>query len=400
MIIGIDASRANKDNKTGTEWYAYNVIQELKKLISPDDRVILYTSDKLKGVLAELPENFSNKILSWPPRFLWTQLRLSWEIFFNKPDVLFIPAHTIPLLSPKKTVTTLHDVGFEEFHNLYSKKSIGPDNKVVNFIFGLAFRILTLGRYKNNELEYHRWSARLALKKAKKVITISEFSVNEIKKHFSVDANKLVNVHNSYNPIYRNIENIYEINSILKKYRIKDDYFLYIGRLEEKKNTPRLIEAFARFKQTNTNDVKLILVGPQGYGYEKVFNNIKKYNLENDVIELGWVDNEDLPYLVNGARVFCFPSLYEGFGMPIIEAMVCGTPVITSNFGAMKEVAGDAALLVDSLDSNSLADGMNRIYCDNDLVDLLVKRGFERIKLFSWNKTASKIKEAIYSVAD
>lgn len=399
MIIGIDASRANKENKTGTEWYAYNVLQELKRIIPPEDKVILYSKNELKGDLAILPNNFSNKILKWPPRFLWTQLRLSWEVFFYRPDVLFIPAHTIPLLSPKKTVTTLHDVGFEEFHELYSRNPIGPDNKLLNFIFGVAFLILTLGRYKNNELEYHRWSARLALKKAKRVITISDFSVNEIKKHFKVDNDKLVNVYNSYNTIYRKIDNESEIKNVLDVHSIKDDFFLYIGRLEEKKNTPRLIEAFSIFKKENKSDIKLVLVGTHGYGYDRVKNNIKKFGLENDVIELGWVENSDLPYLVNAAKVFCFPSLYEGFGMPIIEAMVCGTPVITSDFGAMKEVAQDAALLVDSYNPKELASGMSSIYLDKDLSEKLVKKGYERVKNFSWKKTALKIKEVIYSVA-
>ncbi|XOU94883.1 MAG: glycosyltransferase family 4 protein [Candidatus Kerfeldbacteria bacterium] len=399
MIIGIDASRANKENKTGTEWYAYNVLEEFKKIIPKEDQVILYSKDKLRGDLSKLPNNFSNKILRWPPGFLWTQLRLSWEVFFHKPDVLFIPAHTIPLLSPKKTVTTLHDVGFEEFHELYSKKTIGPENFIINFIFGIAFRILTLGKYKNNELEYHRWSARLALEKAKKVITISDFSINEIKKHFNISGDKLVNVYNSYNPIFRKISDESEINKILQKYNIKDNFFLYIGRLEEKKNIPRLIEAFSIFKKENFCDTKLVLVGAQGFGYDRVKSNIIKYNLESEVIELGWIDNIDLPYLVNAAKIFCFPSLYEGFGMPIIEAMVCGTPVITSDFGAMKEVAKDAALLVDSYNIKNIADGMSIIYNDNELSEKLVQKGFERVKSFSWEKTASMIKEVIYNVA-
>lgn len=398
MIIGIDASRANKINKTGTEWYAFNVIQELKQLINPEDHVVLYTKDSLNNDLAVLPPNFKNKILKWPPKFLWTQIRLSIEIFFHKPDVLFIPAHTIPLLSPKKTITTLHDVGFENFKNLYSQNPIGPDNKLIQLIYGVIFKIITLGKYKNNELDYHRWSARLAVKKAAKIITISEFSVNEIKKYFNVDNSKIHNVHNSYNKNFRVISNVPEINKIKNKYKIKNEYIFYIGRLEEKKNTPNLVKAFSIFKKKYQSKIKLLLVGPPGYGYDKIKQIINKENLKNEVIELGWIENEDLPYLMNGAKIFVFPSAYEGFGIPIIEAMACGVPVITSNFGAMKEVANNAAFLVDSNHPEEISEAINKLLVDKKLRENLINKGFERIKDFSWRQTAIYIKDIIYSL--
>jgi len=399
MLIGIDASRANKINKTGTEWYAYHVIQELKNLIHKEDQVVLYTKDKLIGDLSDLPENFTNKILKWPPIFLWTQIRLSWEVIFHRPDVLFIPAHTIPIFSPKKTITTLHDVGFENFKELYSQKPIGPKNKLVRFIFGLFFRVLTLGKYKNNELDYHRWSARLAIKKTAKIITISQFSIDEITKYFKVDKNKICNVHNACDNNYKVINDTILIEKILQKYNIKDKYIFYVGRLEEKKNTPNLIKAFSILKKNTNSNLLLVLAGSPGFGYEKIRNIIKDNQLENSVKELGWIPNEDLPCLMNGAEIFVFPSAYEGFGIPIIEAMACGTPVITSNFGAMKEVAAEAALLVDSHDPYAISNGIKKLLDDKDLSAQLVKRGLARVKDFSWQDTTRQIRDLIYNLA-
>ena len=128
MIIGIDASRANKQEKTGTEWYAYHMIQEWKHLADPHDQFILYSKEKLTGELADLPSNFRSRVLSWPPKLLWTHFRLAWEMFWHAPDRLFVPSHTIPIIHPKNTTTTFHDAGFERYEHLYSDKFIGPKN--------------------------------------------------------------------------------------------------------------------------------------------------------------------------------------------------------------------------------------------------------------------------------
>jgi len=197
MIIGIDASRANKLEKTGTEWYAYHIIEEIKKLADHNDQYILYSKEKLRGQLAILPRNFKSKVLNWPFKYLWTQFRLAWEMVLNKPNVLFVPAHTIPVICPSKTITTLHDIGFEKYSHLYSQRGIGPK------IFGILVKIFTFGRYSNTELDYHRWSARLAFKKAKRIITVSHFSKNEIVNHFNVDSDLISVVSNAYDPIYR-----------------------------------------------------------------------------------------------------------------------------------------------------------------------------------------------------
>ena len=169
MTIGIDASRANKKTKTGTEWYSYNLILELAKL-DTKSQYFLYTKEKLQDKLKELPDNFKEKVLKWPPKFLWTMLRLSQEMKKNAPELLFVPAHIIPLVSPAKTITTIHDVGFRRFPHLYS---------------GL-------------ELKYHNFGLNQAIKKASTIITISEFSKREMIQLCNIDPEKIKVIHNGF----------------------------------------------------------------------------------------------------------------------------------------------------------------------------------------------------------
>jgi len=395
MIIGIDASRANVKEKTGTEWYAYYLIKELFKIADPNDQFILYSKEPLTDELSKLPPNFINKILKWSPGILWTQIRLAWEILFHKPNILFIPAHTIPIICPKKTYTTIHDVGFEKFEKLYSKKSIGFKNKILNNILKLLVLIFSLGKYRNTELDYHRWSCRIALKKARRIITVSSFSKNGIINSFQVNQEKIKVVYNAYNPAYNEQITNDQIYNIKQKYKLSEPYFIYIGRLEEKKNTLGLIRGFHMFLQKNKSNHKLVLIGSPGYGYEAIIKEIKNRDLEEKIIMPGWINENDLPPLLKGAKIFIFPSLYEGFGMPILEAMAVETPVITSNFGAMKEIAGDAAILADSHNSEEIAKAISKLINNTRLSQKIIERGQNRKESFSWKKTAIKTLQII-----
>ncbi|MBU0598340.1 glycosyltransferase family 4 protein [Patescibacteria group bacterium] len=390
MLIGIDASRANVDKKTGTEWYAYYVIQEFKKIADPNDQFILYSKEKLRGSLSELPANFNNKVLNWPPKFLWTQIRLAWEMLVHKTDALFVPAHTIPLIHPKNTVTTLHDIGFEEYHQLYSPKDIGPENTAIKKIIKILVIIFTFGKYSSNELDYHRWSARLALKHAKRIITVSIFSKEKILEKFPINERKVSIIPNAYSPIYRVIHDQDKINAIKNEYNLTEPFFLYIGRQEEKKNVYKLIQAYLNFKKQSTNNFQLVLVGDKGYGYEKIAKLISSSSQKNNIKTLGWVDSKELPYLLNAAEIFIFPTLYEGFGIPILEAMACGTPVITSNYGAMKEISGQAAYLVNPNNLSEISSALNRLITDPNLKTNLITKGLQRVRDFSWSNTAKQ----------
>ncbi len=361
MLIGVDASRANNIEKTGVEWYSYHIIRAMMKK-DRKNRYFLYSREPLQGGLEDRPGNWESRVLKWPFR-LWTQLRLSWEMLINSPDILFISAHAIPFIhphGPKRTITTLHDIGFERFPELYSPA----------------------------ERAYHRWAVKFALKHVDTAITVSQFSKDEMIRAYGADPEKIKVVHLAYDhESYRVIMDQRAINNVLHKYNIDRPYLLYVGRLEKKKNTLRLIKAFARL---NDKDMKLVLVGKKGFGSEKAEAYIEKEGLKDRVIMPGWVEQDDLPYLLNGARAFIFPSLYEGFGMPILEAMACGCPVLCSNTTALPEVAGDAALLINPCDKKELARGMEMIIEDIELRNMLINRGLQRAKDFSWEKCAEE----------
>ncbi len=359
MIIGIDASRAFKRNKTGVEWYAYEVIRQMVKSAPKNARFALYC-DKIFGNRDSIPMEECYpyfKYLRWPFKYLWTQGRLSLEMLFHPPDVLFVPASAMPIIHPKNTIAAVHDVGFMKFPEAYGKW----------------------------QRRYLKWSARFAARHAKKIITISEFSKREIVKYFGADKKKIAVIPLACDKQkFRVINDQQKINSVLRKYKISRPYILFVGRLEKKKNIAGLVKSFLR--ENKRSRCKLVLAGAKGYGWAEAGELIRKNNIQNDVIIAGYVSDEDLPYLYNGAELFILPSLYEGFGMPILEAMACGVPVIASNTTSCPEVAGRAAVLVNPNDSQRLAEKMAEILGDSEMRDRLRGRGLERVKEFSWEK--------------
>lgn len=371
MTIGIDASRANKSEKTGTEWYSYHLVQELKKITDPKDQFVLYSREKLRDEIGDLPPNWKSRVLNWAPKKLWTQIRLSWEMWQRPPEMIFIPAHTIPLIHPDKVVTTCHDVAFLRLPEAYD---------------WLA-------------LKYHKFAIKFAIRHAAKIISVSEFTKNELVEFFKISPGRIAVVPNGYDSErYKIIEDKEAMAKVLEKYKITEPYILYAGRMELKKNTPGLVEAFGLLKKSSKFQVpsyKLVLVGQPGFGYEKVIKAIADNDLQNDVIMPGWVAREDLPHLMNGAAVFVFPSLYEGFGIPILEAMACGTPVVASGIPALREVAGEAAYLVDPYSPENMAEGINRVLTDEHLREDLKIRGLERARQFSWERCAKETWEVL-----
>ncbi|MBU4421572.1 glycosyltransferase family 4 protein, partial [Patescibacteria group bacterium] len=343
--IGIDASRANKKEKTGVEWYSYFLIQEFKKIIPQNTRVILYSPAPLCEDLLPLPANWQVKVLRWPFRF-WTLIRFSWEMLWHKPDILFVPSHIIPFFPPKWTFTTIHDIGFKRFPKSYN----GLDRCLQNF-----------GVWR-------------ALKKCEKIFTPSEFTKKELMDVYSFPEKNIISIHLAHNVQSPTLN----IEEVLEKYGIKKPYLFYIGRLEKKKNIENLIKAVEGL------GIDLALAGKPGFG----FNSVKCQT--SNVRYLGWVSQKDVSALIAGAEIFLFPSLYEGFGIPILEAFACGTPVITSNRASMPEVARDAALFVNPDNPEEIKNAITKILDNPELKQDLIEKGHKHCKEFSWQKCAEE----------
>lgn len=422
MLIGIDASRANRQNKTGTEWYSYHLIRELAEIDSKN-QYILYTDRPLVGGLANLisdqekfkmkippspfvkgeedagwqkivspHNNFRCKIIKQFLPFFWTQFSLSLEMLFHQPDVLFIPAHTLPIIHPKKSVVTIHDIGFVHDRKLYSHKKIESVSSVYKCLLNWLVRIITLGRYGANILDYHIWSTKFALKHAKKIITISEFSKKEIEENYPIDLKKIKVIYNGYNDkLYQPIVEEKSNNQVLNKYGIKQPFIFYVGRLEKKKNILTLIEAYAMMREKN-KDIKhqLVLVGSVGYGFDEINHAIEKFNIKEEVILKGWLPEEDLPFFYYGATAFIFPSYYEGFGIPLLQAMACNTPIVASRIPVIEEVVKDSALFFNPFDKKEIAEAMAKVITDGNLRKDLIAKGKIRIKDFSNRKNTQE----------
>ena len=372
MRIGIDTSRANKDNKTGTEWYSYYIIQELKNMTPDDCQVVLYTNTPLKNDLRLMPKNWREKDLSWPPKYLWTQIRLWWELVIQPPDVLLVPAHTIPFLPIRrktKIFVTVHDVGFKRFPELYKKVQIW-------------YHDLTMRRIKN---------------RADIIITISDFSKQEIIKLYQVNPEKIRVIYPGYDKEKYHLSgeaSEFRLQEIFQKYQIIKPYLLYVGRIERKKNISNLVRAFIEVKRQFPG-LRLVLAGEGGNLFEDIKKIIIQEKVEKEIIMTGYITEDDLPEILRGAEIFLFPSLYEGFGLPIVQAMASGVPVVTSDLEPHREVSGGAAALVRPMNHREIAQKIIEILSNNKIKEELVKKGLERAKDFSWEKTARGILEII-----
>lgn len=319
MTIGIDASRAERPDKTGVEWYAHFIIQRLQKISPPNARVVLY----------------SERTLPWPPRFLWTHARLSWEMLRRPPDVLFVPAHVLPIVHPRWSVVTIHDVAFRTHQKAYSWRARA----------------------------YLNWSTRFAVRHASRIIVPTKAVKNDLINFFSARPSDVFVVPHAPTipPLSPPFNEGGRLSGGIRP------YFVAIGRNLIKKNIPRIREAFERAKQQSdvVRDMQLVHIGSDGQ-----------------------VPHEEVGRIIAGATALVFPSLAEGFGLPILDAMTLGVPVITSKGHATEEVAGGAALLVDPTDTEAIADAIVKIATDDQLRSDLIQKGLRRAQDFSWDKTA------------
>lgn len=361
MVIGIEAAHANKDRRTGVENVCFELIQNLKNVISSNIEVVLYSNTNLKNGLENLPNNWKVKILSWPLSKLWSQIRLSLELWRHPPDIFIAPGQLIPFFTPKNTVVIVHDSAFKVFPHAY------------NF----------WGR------QYLKWMNKRVVDTAALIITPSLFSKYELIKFYRIDEKKAVVIPLGYDHhLFRSLTAVEKerIPEILKKYNINKSFILSINRLEYKKNTKRMVEAFNILK--SDHDLQLVLVGQPRVGYDEIKFTIEQSKYKKDIFELGWVDEADLPYLLSAAKLYLAPSIYEGFGITLLQSVACGCPVVTSNSTSLPEVGGDAVLYVNPESAGGIAKGCNEILSNRELRADLIEKGLLLVQKFSWSEFA------------
>lgn len=388
MVIGIDASRANQSEKTGTEWYSWHLIRDLAVRLK-DHQLRLYVREPLEPGLQNLGAKVEARVLTWRPGLLWSHLRLSWELLWHRPDVLFVPADTVPLIHPERTVTTIHDVAFERFPELYAGRSVQRRLGWLRPIIHLFVRIATFGRYSASERDYHRWSVRHALRACAKILTVSEFTKREMVDTLGADPKKIAVTYQGVPQpeVFQGISPDQQA-ATRQKFNLAHPFWLYIGRLEKKKHIAELIAAYFAYRDQSESPADLVLVGSPGYGWAEIEKRLGKKLVENGVRLLGYQPEDVVNVLRVSALGFIFLSAYEGFGRPPLESVNAGVPVIASSKGSLPEVLGDGAIFVDPENSSTVVAAMLRLETDTQLRQKLVERGRVAAKRFTWGRTA------------
>jgi len=361
MLIGIDASRATAARRTGTETYSLRLIRSLIALGSGHGFRLYTNGPPPPGLFGSDSAPADVEICAIPFPRLWTHVRLSIEMAVRPPDVLFVPAHVLPLIHPRRSVVTVHDLGYLSY----------PE------------------AHKAGDRRYLDWSTRWNALRARIVIADSAATRADLIRAYGVDGRKIRVIYLGRDEALAAIRDERTLADIRAHYGIAGRYLLYVGTLQPRKNLARAIEAFARLAADPAfAGLQLVLAGKQGWLYDDLFARVERMGLAGRVIFPGYVEDADLPALLSGALAFVFPSLYEGFGIPVLEAGACGVPVITSNTSSLPEVAGDAALLVDPHDVDAIAEAMYRLVTDDALRDELARRGLANVQRFSWEKCA------------
>ena len=435
MLIGFDASRAFISDRTGTENYSYQLLKTLAKIDRKNEYIVYVrpnsvipaklvpypdtgagihtnkkwiplstdTSDQVWDERRDWPLNFHFKTITLPR--LWTQVGLALQTFKDNLDVLFVPAHTLPIVRKLglKTVITVHDLGSEYLPKTHQLKQ--------------RLYLSLMQKYQ--------------LKTATKIIAVSKATKQDLINRVGIQASKIGVIYEGFDKERFKIKDL-RINNrldsnILIQYGLeKNSYFLFVGTVQPRKNLERVIRAFFSFaplrgaeRRSNlkkrlprplgarNDEIQLVIAGSKGWLSDNIYKLPKTLGIENRVKFLGYVPDKDLPALYSEAIALVFPSLFEGFGLPILEAQACACPVITSNISSMPEVAGKGAILVDPYDIDDIAKGMERVKDQGERGKLksvsseasLIKTGFENIKRFSWEKCAKETMTILEQVA-
>jgi len=350
VLIGVDASRITRQFLTGTENYS---LQVLRNLLVEDERndYRLYVNRPLPTGLLPHRERLTTKVIRLPR--LWSKLGVSTEMIQQSPDVLFVPSHVLPLINPKRSVVVVYDVG----HRFFPR----------------AHRVM--------EWLYVEWAIRRHVRIATRLLTISQASKRDLVRLYGADPERIAVAYPSVDARF-SCASADAVRQVRVQYGLGENYVLHLGTIKPRKNLPRLIHAFAQARLPP--DTQLALGGMTTFGASAVEKAIELSGLRDRVRRLAYVPDADLAALYSGAACVAIVSLYEGFGMPALEALACGAPLVASNRGSLPEIVGNAGLLVDPLDIGSIAAGLERAVGDVSARE----SGPRRAASFTWRAAA------------
>jgi glycosyltransferase involved in cell wall biosynthesis len=377
--VGIDA-RFAVHNRRGIGNYTLKLIQNLAK-IDTNNEYILYTNKEDVDNVLPSQSNFRIKTIFPSNYFLWEQIVLPIQAKKDKIEILHCTGNTSPIFLDKaiKLVSTIHDVMFLKDYSELPKSTSYYQR---------------LGRL------YRKLIVPQAIRRLSMALTISEFSKKDILKHIpQFDINRIKIVHPAANESFSQVDKIKASLKIRNKFGIDCSYVLTLGALDPRKNTELVIKTYIELKNKNIINEKLLIVGIPNWKQSIFYNIVLESNFKQDIVFLDFVSEDDLVLLYNCASIFLYPSLYEGFGIPLLEAMACGVPVVTSNVTSMPEIAGDAALLINPNNGQELKAAMTKLLDDEKLRNDLIARGLKQAKEYSWMKTAEQtlaIYESVY----
>lgn len=361
--IGLNAQLLSlKQNYRGAgiSWYIYNLLRQLDATAA--FRYTVFLQDREFQAGASLQLKYSAVPTTRPvARILWEQLRLPTALKQTGVDLHHAMAFAAPVAVPCPFVTTIYDLSFKHFPEAFR-----PFNRL----------------YLDTFTKY-------SAKRAKAVITISESTRQDVLQFYDIAPEKVHTVHCGVDEAYQPLSSA-QIDAFRARQSLPSQFVFFLGTLEPRKNILGLIEAYAAWRTREKEVPKLFIGGGKGWYYNQVFQLVDTLGINDNVIFLGYLPSDDLPLWYNAATMLVYPSQFEGFGLPVLEAMACGTPVITSNVSSLPEVAGDAAWLVDPSNSAALSEAMQQLYSNEDLQHSMREKGLYQGKKFSWRKTAEE----------
>ena len=363
MRIGIEAQRIFRKNKHGMDYVVLEEIKELQKsdtrneyfvFVAPGEDHCLHDSQNVH--IIEIGSSF------YP---LWEQFSLPRAVNQLNLDMLHCTSNTAPILCKVPLILTLHDIIFLEPRDK-SNKSL----------------------YQNMGWQYRRFVVPKILKKCKRIITVSEFELNNIITKLDIPEEKMVMIYNGYNEWFRPVE---DTELVYQQYIEEPGYFFFLGNTDPKKNTERTLIAYSKYLEKSDVKRKLLMADlDRGYLKEIIDrNNIG--NIRDHIVMPGYINNADLPYIYNNAFAFLYTSLRESFGIPLLEAMACGTPVITSNTSSMPEIGGSEVIMVNPQNTHEITEKMLLLEKDKTLYQKQKEIGIRRAQQFSWKYTAEQL---------